>query len=327
MTAYFLAIQYGCRFNHSIGGVLLLGVNDETHFISPFFNNEISKEVVVIVLTYNHQDLVARCLDSILHQKGMDFCRIIVIDDASTDKTKSIILEYAEKYRERIIPQIHTFNHYQLGVSPVFETLISLNAKFVAFCDGDDYWTDEHKLSKQLTLFYSNAQYNLVHTNYIFEIVGESTTSLLERAQKDIDKARVTKTAEEFVSGNNVKHSTAMIRRSAINEEILQECVGVRANDWVIYLSALAKGGEAFFLDEVSTVHRVSVEGSWNGQSRKEKEKIKNEFYWFAAAKLPHSRLRNLFRRKLFSQHLKELISTFKLYQKIKTIKKRLLRS
>ena len=301
-----------------MGGVLLPDMNNKTHLISPLLNDKISKEVEVIVLTYNHQDLLARCLDSILHQKGVDFCRIVVIDDASTDKTKSIILEYAEKYPERIIPQIHTFNHYQLGVSPVFETLISLNAKFVAFCDGDDYWTDEHKLSKQLALFHSNAQYNLVHTNYIFEIVGESTTSLLERAQKDIDKARITKTAEEFVSGNNVKHSTAMIRHSAINEEMLKECVGVRANDWVIYLSALAKGGEVFFLDEVSTVHRVSSEGSWNGQSRKEKEKIKNEIYWFAAAKLPHSRLRNSFRRKLFLQHLKELISTFKLYQKIK---------
>ena len=302
-------------------------VTNETYFKSPFFNDEISRDVDIIVLTYNQQSLIGRCLDAILRQKEMDFSRIFVIDDASTDKTRSVILEYAEKYPERIIPKFHTFNHYQLGISPVFDTLISSNTKFVAFCDGDDYWTDEHKLRKQLALFHSNTKFNLIHTNYVFEIAQESTTSLLERAQKDIDKARVTKTVEDFISGNNVKHSTAMIRRSAVNEEILQECVGVRANDWIIYLSVLAKGGEVYFLNEVSTIHRVSGEGSWNGQSREEKEKIKDEIYWFAAAKLPRSRLRNLFRRKLALRHLRELITSVKLYEKIKTIKNLLFRS
>lgn len=122
-------------------------------------NNTKEDEIVlsVILLSYNHDMYIGKCLESIVSQKTDFKYEIIVGDDASTDKTADIILEYAKKYPELIVPVIRKKN---LGAVKNLVDLLKLaKGKYIAGCEGDDYWTDENKLSIQVAFLEDNKEY------------------------------------------------------------------------------------------------------------------------------------------------------------------------
>lgn len=103
--------------------------------------------VTVLVATYNQQDTIARCLDSVLCQR-MDFgVRIVVVDDASTDRTAEIVAEYAKR-DARIVPVLRTENRYFKG--KLSDQMWRLDTEFWILLEGDDYWIDERKLAVQV---------------------------------------------------------------------------------------------------------------------------------------------------------------------------------
>ena len=107
-------------------------------------------KVCVYCLAYNHEKYIRDCLEGFVNQKTNFKYRVIVHDDASTDGTQDIIKEYATKYHDIIVPILQTENKYSQGIS-IIETFIKplLIGKYVAVCEGDDYWCDENKLQKQ----------------------------------------------------------------------------------------------------------------------------------------------------------------------------------
>lgn len=104
-------------------------------------------EVSVICATYNHERYIEDALRGFVSQvTSFRFC-VFVGDDASSDETASIVRKYADAYPDIIIPVIRKKN---IGAGRNWEDLISrTNSKYIAFCDGDDYWTDPLKLQKQ----------------------------------------------------------------------------------------------------------------------------------------------------------------------------------
>ncbi|MDR1005490.1 MAG: glycosyltransferase [Bacteroidales bacterium] len=123
--------------------------------------------VSVCTLTYNHVPYIRQCVESLLMQKtNFDF-EILIHDDASTDGNQSIIREYEEKYPQIIKPIYQKENQHSKGVriTPQFQ-LPRAKGKYIAFCEGDDYWTDELKLQKQVDFLEKNEDYGLVHTDY-----------------------------------------------------------------------------------------------------------------------------------------------------------------
>lgn len=127
-----------------------------------------NQEVLVTVqcLTYNHAMYIKQCLDGFLMQKTSFKFEVIVHDDASTDGTTEILKEYASKYPDIIKPIIEAENQYsKIGFSGIF-TLMNQRSmgKYIAFCEGDDYWIDPLKLQKQADFLESHSEYVLVHT-------------------------------------------------------------------------------------------------------------------------------------------------------------------
>ena len=103
--------------------------------------------VSVCCVTYNHADFIKQTLEGFVTQKTNFPFEVIIADDCSTDGQQDIIKEYAKKYPDIIKPIFHSHNtgSYQ----NLLDAASACKGKYVAMCDGDDYWTDENKLQKQ----------------------------------------------------------------------------------------------------------------------------------------------------------------------------------
>lgn len=123
-------------------------------------------QVSVCVITYNHEKFIAKALDLILQQKTNFQFEIVVGEDFSSDKTRSIVQSYVMKY-----PGIIRFNGAtnNLGVIPnLIFTLNKCKGQYIAICDGDDYWIGTQKLQKQFDVLEANQNYCMcVHRHMI----------------------------------------------------------------------------------------------------------------------------------------------------------------
>lgn len=123
--------------------------------------------VSICCISYNHENFIAKCLDGFIMQKCSFKYEILINDDASNDNTAAIIREYEKKYPEILKPLYQTENQYSLGVRPMNQFNWSRSkAKYIAMCEGDDYWTDPYKLQKQVNYLQKNNDCSLVFTNY-----------------------------------------------------------------------------------------------------------------------------------------------------------------
>ena len=115
--------------------------------------------VSVVSITYNQEKFIREALEGMVLQKtNFDF-EIIVADDASTDATAAIIQEYADAYPGLIKPVLRKKN---LGaIANSLSSLRLARGKYLALCEGDDYWTDENKLQKQVDFLEAHQDYAL----------------------------------------------------------------------------------------------------------------------------------------------------------------------
>lgn len=130
--------------------------------------------VSICCTAYNHEKYLAQTLDSFLAQQCDFPFEILIHDDVSTDATADIIREYAAKYPEIIRPMFQTENQYSKGV-PINETFNFPRArgKYIALCEGDDFWCDPHKLQRQISYMESDPQCTFSFTNgYVHDEAG-----------------------------------------------------------------------------------------------------------------------------------------------------------
>lgn len=121
--------------------------------------------VTIRCLVYNHEPYLRQCLDGFVMQKTDFPFEAIVHDDASTDRSAEIIREYAEKYPDIIKPIFETENQYSKHDGSIRRIMNAhTHGKYVAMCEGDDYWTDPLKLQKQVDFLELNSEYGLVYT-------------------------------------------------------------------------------------------------------------------------------------------------------------------
>ena len=113
--------------------------------------------VSIICTAYNHEDYIADAIESFLMQKTNFKFEILIHDDASTDRTAEIIKEYEIKFPNLIKPIYQIENQYSKGNNSDFLNRKRARGKYVAICEGDDYWTDEYKLQKQLDYMEGNS--------------------------------------------------------------------------------------------------------------------------------------------------------------------------
>lgn len=124
-------------------------------------------KVSICCITFNHVQFIRECLDSFLMQKTDFLFEVLIHDDASTDGTAEIIKEYQQKYPDIIKPVYQTENQWSKGIRNIQSkyNFPRAKGKYIAMCEGDDYWTDPNKLQKQVDFLENNKDIGLVFSN------------------------------------------------------------------------------------------------------------------------------------------------------------------
>ncbi len=146
--------------------------------------------VSICCVTYNHASFIRKALDGFLMQESpscmpkdaklSDWCEILIHDDCSTDGTTEIVREYAARYPDVIFPLYEEVNQFSRGGAGKMDlyNYDRAKGKYIAYCEGDDYWTDAHKLQKQVDFMESHPDYSvcwhrckqlIVQTNQLYE--------------------------------------------------------------------------------------------------------------------------------------------------------------
>ncbi len=131
--------------------------------------------VSVIVLTYNHSKYIRKALDSILMQMVNFRYEILVGDDCSSDGTPNILMEYAEKRPDTFVLFLRDEN---VGATRnLYDLLTNAKGKYLAICEGDDYWIDERKL--QIQVDFLERHLNYIGCTHSFEIINDNEKKIL----------------------------------------------------------------------------------------------------------------------------------------------------
>ncbi len=118
--------------------------------------------ISVRIVTYNHERYITQAIEGILKQETEYPFELIIGEDCSTDHTRKLIIDYQKKYPGiiRVIAWKNNVGRQKNGR----QTKHACRGKYIAFCDGDDYWTDHFKLQKQVNFLENNSEYGLVHS-------------------------------------------------------------------------------------------------------------------------------------------------------------------
>lgn len=211
-------------------------------------NNEIM--VSINCLVYNHEPYLRQCLEGFVMQKTNFKFEAIVHDDCSTDGSAAIIKEYAEKYPDIIKPILETENQYSKGDGSLVKIMNSLmTGKYVAMCEGDDYWTDPLKLQMQVDFLETHPDYGLVHTGSKRYIQKEKVFREGFAADTDFNR---------LLNANTINTLTVMYRRELFVDYIIDipDRSGWLMGDYPLWLYISHKS-KIEFMPQITGVYRV----------------------------------------------------------------------
>lgn len=215
--------------------------------------------VSICCITYNHAPYIRQCLDGFIMQKTNFKFEILIHDDASTDGTADIIREYEAKFPNIIKPIYQTENQYSKGknISATYNWPRSVG-KYIAQCEGDDYWTDPLKLQKQVDFMEANPEYSMCFhkVNTLIQETGEIKNEFIVRDMPG--KSTILDLAE----GNYIHTPSVLYRRYSGVQEQYQKMMPCLPGDYVIWM-LLAERGDIYKFDEPMAVYRYGS-GLWS---------------------------------------------------------------
>lgn len=225
--------------------------------------------VSVICNAYNHEKYIAEALEGFVMQKTSFQYEVLVHDDASTDNTAQIIREYEKKYPNLIKPIYQSVNQYSQSIS-ITNTYQCPRAKgrYIAFCEGDDYWTDPCKLQKQVDALENNPQIDVcAHLANIRR--GEKIIGTLGPG----NKTKIFTVAQVIEGGGGFVATNSLLFRK---EAFLKDYAFARVInlDYVWQIKTSLRGGMLYLADNMSVYRRMSA-GSWTERMRKDPEKFR----------------------------------------------------
>ena len=170
--------------------------------------------ISVLVMTYMHGKFLKQTLDGIMMQKTAYPFEVLIHDDASSDQTPQIIANYISKYPDVIKALIQPVNTYNLPPNPRFhrqKLFEQIKGKYIAICEGDDYWIDPNKLQLQYEFMEKNKDCNLCFHAVYYTKPGENTLGkIVSPIDEDISSnmkftvVDVINRGGEFVSSNSM---------------------------------------------------------------------------------------------------------------------------
>lgn len=230
-------------------------------------------QISIICNAYNHEKYIAQALDSFLMQKVNVPFEILVHDDASPDKTADIIRRYAEKNPDVMKPILQTENQASQGrpITPTIQ-LPRARGKYVAFCEGDDYWTDPDKLQLQYDFMEQHPEYSICC--HAYSMVDKDGNLIEERYDLDTDGV----VPIEKLIGNQllVPHFATMFVRRDCLEGYGAEFLGKRCNDMILRLFCQAQK-PIYYSHRNMSCYRRFTEHSWTVKVGQNRERFLSE--------------------------------------------------
>lgn len=228
--------------------------------------------VSICCLAYNHAAYIRECLDGFLMQRTDFPVEIIVHDDASTDGTQDILREYQARYPDRFHLILQTENQYSKGVNVAIQYIFpQVRGKYIAFCEGDDYWTDPDKLQKQVDFLEAHPDHSMCcHLTPMYLQVEKR---IIERdlPRPIADKNDVSFSLSDWLSwGYFFQTSSVLARAESLDVCFLSSFKMVKD---LHTMYSLLERGNGYFMKEAMSVYRVHDAGIWSGLSF-EKQRI-----------------------------------------------------
>lgn len=221
--------------------------------------------VAIKCLAYNHENTIRQTLEGFVKQKT-DYPFIAVVhDDASTDETANIIREYAEKYPDIIKPIFEKKNVYKNSprgtIGKIVDKVIK-KCKYVALCEGDDYWISPYKLQKQVEFLEKHPEYSMCCSDAV--IVTDNGEIDWSISQNDLDL-----TVDDLIKRGGLFIQTAsIIYRKNVKDDYPECCLNCHVGDYPLQIMCGLKGKVRYFSDKM-VAYRFAMGNSWTAQKQK----------------------------------------------------------
>ncbi len=232
--------------------------------------NLLTPLVSVCIMSYQHAKYIRECLDGALLQKTNFPVEIIVGEDESTDGTREICIEYAEKFPDKLRlflrsrKDVIMINGKNTGRFNFLQTFKAARGKYVALCEGDDHWSDPEKLQKQVDFLEANPD---------FTVCFHAAYELHEGMEKRISNPNLVKdvfTIEDLAVGNFL-HTPTVVYRNIFKGNFPSWFNRIPVGDYPLHMLHSGKG-KIKFIREPLGYYRVHVGGAWSGLNLRDSE-------------------------------------------------------
>ena len=236
----------------------------------------------VILITYNHEKYIEKALDSVLSQVTDFPFEIVIGDDCSPDDTKNIIREYRDKYPD-IIRIVHREKNTGRPTLNVYGTTMKCRGDYLAYLEGDDYWTDSDKLQKQMDFLNEHPEYiACTHSHKMIDDNGNDITDPEILKISDMYKWSGEFTMDDFEkSGFWPGHYASVVSKNIYKNKKHDYTILYKSHDFVddgqILLFLLMEGKIYRLDDEMSVWRYVKKAGGNSWTSRSMKRNIQKE--------------------------------------------------
>lgn len=229
--------------------------------------NQKKQEIMVSIccITYNQESYIRDALEGFLKQETDFAYEVLIHDDASTDRTGEIIREYAERYPDVIRPILQTENQYSKGFTNISGTFNFPRARgrYIAMCEGDDYWTNEKKLQFQVDYMESHEDCALCFHSAQVDVLERAIT---ERSMRPYHGSR--RVSPEEIIGKRSGYPTAsLLFRTEMVRELPEFYVNAPIADIPLQLLAAARG-YGYYMDRPMCVYRLGGAVSWTSMMK-----------------------------------------------------------
>lgn len=274
-------------------------------------------KVSVIMSVYNHGPYIAKAIESVIEQKT-NFCfELLIGEDCSTDNTKTIIEKYEKKF-----PHIIKVKYWEKNVGPKENgDFLFRNAKgkYLAICEGDDYWCDKNKLQKQFDFLEQNPNFSGIYHNVYCEDENGKTSEKKEINKYPIKERQIYDF--EKIRGFNLPGQTASVFSvniyKILNRDQIELMENCNCNGDQKIAMILACIGNIMFMEDVMAVHRVILKGdSWSAKNFGRNTQYRNYVSYLEISRLA----KKVFEKEYFDKNTEKII----VINSIKTIKYKL---
>lgn len=232
------------------------------NIISENKNIDAKPLVSVYCLAYNHESSIKQAIKGVISQKtNFDF-ELLIHEDASTDNTAKIIKEYEKKYPDIVKPIYQTENQFFKCNLAQKYLVPATQGKYVAICEGDDFWTDENKLQMQVDYMESQPECAMCfHAVEQLEADGKRTVFRPLKESCEVPAELIIKRGGMFCP------SVSLMFRADVMMEWPEFRIVADVYDYPSQVLAAVKG-KSYYIDNIMGVYRFASEGSWTEQHK-----------------------------------------------------------